>query len=178
MPRDVLPNPGLRWYVVAVETRRELYARENLRELGFDVYLPMVTEVVRHARSSHEERRPMFGGYLFVRFDQAIGGWEKIYSTRGVVGVVQGAGCLGWVPDDICQALMIIERSAKRIQATIAAIGWLPKAGEAVRVNDPESPWAGLVGRVVAVKNAERVRLLLGALNVVIGVGQVERVPR
>lgn len=179
MPRDVIPNPGPRWYVVAVEPRRELYARENLKERGFDVYLPMVTEVVRHARSSHEEKRPMFGRYLFVRFDQAEPGWEKIYSTKGVVGIVQGAGCMGWVPDEVCQSLMVIERSSKTIRATIAAIkGWCPKAGETVRVSDPESPWQGLVGRVASVRNKERVGLLLGALNVVLDAAQVERLPR
>lgn len=164
-------NP--RWYVVAVETRREIYAKDNIEALGLSVYLPMVTEIIRHARAQHEEKRPMFNGYLFVRFCEATDHYAKLYSTRGVVGIVQGAGCFGWVPDPLVSSMMALEAAAVPLRAALAS-GWCPTPGNSVRVCT--GAWAGLVGRVVAVKGAERVRLLLGALNVVIGADQVAEV--
>lgn len=72
------------WFVVATKPNSEKTAEANLRQQGFDVFLPLIEKTRRHARRVDNVLRPIFPGYLFVQFDAAIMPWHSINGTIGV----------------------------------------------------------------------------------------------
>lgn len=81
----------LLWYVVDCQQGREYTARDNLREQGFEVYLPEYVRRVRHARRVQKVKRPLFHHYIFVEFDLEERAWRCINGTRGVRGIMCGS---------------------------------------------------------------------------------------
>lgn len=69
----------MRWYVIATKDRD--IAIENLRNMGFETYLPLLRVNDKRGVSRLVS---MFGGYMFVRFDIKADGWGRIWNTRGV----------------------------------------------------------------------------------------------
>lgn len=163
-----------RCHLVATEGKRERYAAAELGEAGFDTHLPLVLEPVRHGRRTIEERRPLFPGYVFAWFDpQADARWSEIYRTRGCIAPVRIAGALAALTDEQYEALRALEDA----DGIIRPQGKPPlrlAPGETVRVTG--GPWAGFLGEVLTMRGGERVRLLLGTLEVEMATRMVDRV--
>lgn len=77
-----------RWYVVQARSRQDMRAELNLRNQGFDIYLPRwrVERIYQGKRARHFE--PLFPNYLFVRLERWNDNWHWIRSTRGVLRLV------------------------------------------------------------------------------------------
>jgi transcriptional antiterminator RfaH len=162
-----------RWHLVATAPRRERYAAAELEQADFATHLPLVLEPVRHGRRTIDEHRPLFPGYVFVRFDPADGRWAVIYRTKGCIQPVRIAGALAALTAEQFDALCRLEDADGLIRhPRPVAVGLTP--GETVRV--VAGPWSGFLGQVLSMKGAERVRLLLGVLEVEMATGMVDRV--
>jgi transcriptional antiterminator RfaH len=166
---DAAADPA--WHAVAVEGHRERYARDNLLALELGVYLPRIEEQARHARRTYTVERPLFPGYLFVALDPTR--LSAVNTTRGVIGVLRSGGCLAPLKPGALAALRALEDTDGVIRPK-RALAERFRPGDKVRVTD--GVWGGLIGEVLTVKGAERVRLLLGALRAEIGAAQLERV--
>ena len=77
------------WYVVNTKTREESKASSNLKQQGFNTYLPRYKKTRRHARRIDTVLAPVFPKYLFVEFDMDNQNWSAINSTIGVVKLIQ-----------------------------------------------------------------------------------------
>ena len=81
------------WYCVYTKAAAEMWARTNLWERGFEVYLPLSRKRRRHARRLVVAPAPLFPRYLFVRADLEERGARAIGFARGVSHLVAfGAG--------------------------------------------------------------------------------------
>ncbi|MBV8165225.1 MAG: hypothetical protein JO021_00440 [Alphaproteobacteria bacterium] len=163
-----------RWHLITTEPQRERYAAGELGHEGFFTYLPLVLEPVRRGRRTILDRRPLFPGYVFTAFDVADAArWGKIQRTKGCVAPVRIAGALAALTSAQYDALRALEdpdgviRLAQPVPVRL-------HAGEQVRVN--AGPWSGFLGKVLATKGGERVRLLLGALEIEMASRMVDRV--
>ena len=76
------------WYAVYTQARMEKWARSNLWERDFEVYLPQYSRQRRHARKTDWVSAPLFPRYLFVAADPDAPGRRSINSAPGVVSVV------------------------------------------------------------------------------------------
>lgn len=74
----------LAWYAVYTKARIENWARSNLWERNFEVYLPQYRKQRRHARKKDWVAVPLFPRYLFVRADLEVGDGRRIANTSGV----------------------------------------------------------------------------------------------
>jgi len=74
--------------VVQASSGSEHLAAAEIRALGIDVYLPEFVQRIRHARKSRLVRKALFQGYLFVQFDWDDAQWPRIFSRRGVTGMI------------------------------------------------------------------------------------------
>jgi transcriptional antiterminator RfaH len=94
------------WYAAYTQPQKERWARSNLWELGFDVYLPEYLTVRRHARRVENVSRPLFPRYLFVAapagtmFKPA-----QAATARGVVDLVRMGRDAPSVPDRVIDEL-------------------------------------------------------------------------
>jgi transcriptional antiterminator RfaH len=65
-----------RWYVVHTQARQEARAEVNLRRQDFEVWLPMIRCVRRHARKVDSTFAPLFPRYFFIRLDLTSQPWR------------------------------------------------------------------------------------------------------
>jgi Transcription termination factor nusG len=82
--QDCGSHSGLRWYCLQHKPGLHDTARKELTRQGFDAWSPLRRITIRHARKATEALRPVFPGYLFVRFDVDRHPWRAIVHTRGV----------------------------------------------------------------------------------------------
>ena len=76
------------WCVIQTQPNKEFIAKTNLLLQGFDVYLPQIKKIRRHARKVDEVLAPLFPRYLFVGLDLARDAWRSLNGTRGVSHVL------------------------------------------------------------------------------------------
>jgi transcriptional antiterminator RfaH len=72
------------WCVAHTQPLRELIAKQNLLDQGFEVYLPRFKKICKHARKTEEKLIPLFPRYIFVGLDSDLTNWRSINGTRGV----------------------------------------------------------------------------------------------
>lgn len=74
----------MQWCVAQTQPLRESLAEQQLRQQGFDVYLPRIQKKRRHARREEVVKAPLFPRYLFVGVDSDADPWRSINGTWGV----------------------------------------------------------------------------------------------
>ena len=78
------PSDTRAWYIVQFKPNSHKIAVRNLRQQGFETFLPM-HEVTRRTTSTFEAViRPLFAGYMFVACDTEKAPWRQINSTYGI----------------------------------------------------------------------------------------------
>ena len=68
-----LPCPDLAWYAIYTQTSRERMARDQIRQLDIEAFLPSYTRLSRWGVRGDvvKVEAPLFPGYMFARFDAA-----------------------------------------------------------------------------------------------------------
>ena len=66
----------MNWYAVQTLPNRENLAVSHLERQGFDVWLPRIERIIRHARQTKRVWRPLFPGYLFINLDLEKARWR------------------------------------------------------------------------------------------------------
>lgn len=95
-----------KWYVAQLKPNGHAKATANLNKQGFETFMPMRRKTVRHARQSRDVLRPIFPGYLFIRFGAERSDWRKINSTFGVSSLISFEKALpAVVPDKLMEGL-------------------------------------------------------------------------
>ena len=142
------------WYVALLKPNGFERAVANLTRQGFETFMPMQRKTVRHARQLTNVFRPVFSGYLFIRFGKNRSDWRKINSTFGVSRLVSFEKS---IPAAVPQALI------NGLQARCDAKNCLQppddlRIGEQVRM--VSGAFAGFVGEVEKLIGDDRIRLL------------------
>jgi len=156
--RGLFPLSAL-WYVVNTQARKERIASDNLRRQGYEVFLPVLSKTVRHARSIRLAFEAYFPGYLFVRFDIASQRWRPIESSMGVLRLIKAGTRPTPAPVGLVESL--IERSGPEGLLRLEPEELQP--GQVVRIT--KGPFADSLAVVDRASGAERVRVLLTLLG-------------
>lgn len=147
-----------RWYIVQTRARAEEKAVVNLRNQGFEVYLPQYSKTRRHARRVEHIKAPLFPRYLFVKFDETVERWRSINGTYGVSGLVSFGDEPASVPSEI-----IAEIQSREDDNGLISIAKNFKVGEALKIVD--GALSGCVGLFAEIADDKRVILLLQLLG-------------
>ncbi len=119
------------WHVVHCLAREEQRAFANLRQQGFEPYLPVYEARRAHARKVELVRRPLFPRYLFVRFDASTVQWRTINGTFGVHHLI----CSGDRPIPVSSSVIEAIRSREDDRGVVTLDPASPfVAGQAVRI--------------------------------------------
>lgn len=147
------------WYVVHTQPRAEETAARNLDRQGFEAFLPLYRRQIRHARRRLEVRRPLFPGYLFVRFDPATCRWRSINGTVGVRYLLGDRTRPIAVPEPVIEA--ILARADEGGEVTMLS---KPLArGQSVQLVD--GPFAECTALFEEIRDDMRVTILLSVLG-------------
>jgi len=104
------------WFVIKAKPHKELLAKTNFEQQGFQVYLPLIEKIRRHARKTETIVKPFFPGYLFIHLSVAEQRWETISSTRGAVGPVRFGDSIPAVPDKVIDSFRSLEDEKNLLQ--------------------------------------------------------------
>src|SRR5690606_4437557 len=95
----------IRWYAAYTQPQAETRAARELRQQGFDAFLPLCRRLRRHARRTETVLRPLFPRYLFLAMDVERQRWRSVNGTRGVAQLVRQGDRPAPIPSGIIEAL-------------------------------------------------------------------------
>ncbi|MDV4144311.1 transcription termination/antitermination protein NusG [Shimia sp. FJ5] len=145
---------GKSWFLAQIKPNCARVAEKNLAQQGFATFLPMQEQTRQTASRFITTLRPLFPGYIFVRFDTAKGLWRKVNSTYGITRLVSLRGTPTAVPDEVVSELMVrCDDQGKLVPIADFA------PGDRVSVN--KGPFADFVAEVETVCPDQRVWLLM-----------------
>jgi len=127
------------WYAVWTRFRHEQLVCRELTAKGIETFLPTFTQMSRWSDRTKRIERPLFPGYCFVRFEDAV--LPRVVAGAGVVAVLSNAGRPVEIPLEEIDALQRLVASGLEYGPCSALV-----AGSRVRVVN--GPLAGIVGRL------------------------------
>lgn len=74
----------MKWYLIQTKPNSHLTASKNLKQQGFEVFLPLISKTTRTTKKFASKIVPLFPGYLFLGCSSDTISWKSINATRGV----------------------------------------------------------------------------------------------
>jgi transcriptional antiterminator RfaH len=146
------------WIVVHTHVHAEAKAEQHLERQGYEVYLPKYKKTRRHARRLETVTRPLFPGYLFVRYDVETTCWRPIQSTVGVRHLIRAGDTPVLAPDWVVDGLKGRQNSDGLVEINTPLV-----KGERVRI--ASGPLCNNVGVFDSADDNDRVIVLLDLLG-------------
>lgn len=147
-----------RWYVVHTRSHNESRALFHLRQQGFRTFCPFTRKTIRHARKVESRLAPLFPNYLFLNLAIEQERWRSVNGTFGVARIIMQDEHPQPVPVGVIEALL------SRADGE-GAIDFSPqfRVGQIVKLK--EGPFTDFVGRLEALDEQGRVRVLLDLMG-------------
>lgn len=147
-----------RWFVAQCKPNAVKIAEINLKNQGFNVFMPMLRGTERKERGFEQKTSPLFPGYIFIELNPDLGPWRKINNTRGILRIVRVGAEPSVVPHKIITMLMERCDDMGFIQNTRQFA-----VGERAKV--ALGPFSGLVATITKVDTKSRIYILLDILG-------------
>ena len=94
------------WFVLQFKSNSHHQATKNLNRQGFETFLPLHDHTSRKLSRFVNTSKPLFPGYMFIRFDRTKPEWHKINNTYGVSRLVTYNSILKSIPTGFVEGLM------------------------------------------------------------------------
>ena len=94
------------WFILQFKPNAHHKAVKNLNRQGFETFLPLHDTTLRKLSRFINTSKPLFPGYMFVKFDQTKSEWYKINNTYGVSRLVTFSSILKSIPTSFVDSLM------------------------------------------------------------------------
>lgn len=142
------------WYILQFKPNAHHLTVKNLNQQGYETFLPLSKSSSRKTSRFINSVRPLFPGYMFIKFDKEINGWHKINNTYGVSRLITFNSALKPIPS------IIIDNLMKRcnLSGELVSIDQL-KHGDQVKVSN--GPFANFIATVEKYESDQRVWILM-----------------
>ena len=117
------------WFILQFKSNSHHLAAKNLTRQGFEIFLPLHETTSRRLSRFINTSKPLFPGYMFIRFDRAESEWHKINNTYGVSHLITFNSILKSIPTifvdhlmkryDLSGKLLPIQKLKKGDQVTV-----------------------------------------------------------
>jgi len=151
------------WFAVQTRYRYEQRVASDLTSKGVENYLPLLREVHAWKDRRKSLEVPAFGGYLFVRLDEAQCNRVRVLETVGVVRLLGHHGGFDPVPDREIESLRLSLGSGKPCMRH-------PYLSAGTLLSIEHGPLKGLEGRLVRSANALRVVVCVASVGQAVAV--------
>ena len=94
------------WFILQFKSNSHHIAAKNLNRQGFETFLPLHETTSRRLSRFINTSKPLFPGYMFIKFDKAESKWHKINSTYGVSRLITFNSHLKSIPTKFVDSLM------------------------------------------------------------------------
>jgi transcriptional antiterminator RfaH len=111
MTQNKTQDNQYQWFAIRTKPHQEDVAKVNYQRQHYEVYLPVMQVVRKHARKKTKVLRPFFPGYLFLHLIGSQANWYAIGNTRGSIGAVCFGNHYQPVPDWMIDGLKAKEEN-------------------------------------------------------------------
>ena len=94
------------WFILQFKSNSHHQASKNLNRQGFETFLPLHDTTSRKLSRFISTAKPLFPGYMFVKFDRAESDWHKINNTYGVSCLITFNSILKSIPTIFVDSLI------------------------------------------------------------------------
>lgn len=146
------------WFILQFKSNSHHIAAKNLNRQGFETFLPLHDTTSRRTSRFINTSKPLFPGYMFIKFDRAESVWHKINSTYGVSRLITFNSILKSIPTTFVDNLMKRYDLSGRL---------LPihkfKKGDQVTVF--KGPFANFIATIETYESEQRVWVLMDLMG-------------
>lgn len=155
-------DPSLKWYVVYTKTLTEKKVADRLRQMEWEVYLPLFTTIRQWSDRKKKLEKPLINSVVFVHCTEPD--LQKLYTVPSVAGVLRQGGKAAVVKDHEIQNLRILLQQVGASELEPIAL----EPGTPIEVT--RGPFKGIIGTAVQVLNTLRVIIEIKQLGVAFSV--------
>jgi transcriptional antiterminator RfaH len=94
------------WFILQFKPNSHHQASKNLTRQGFETFLPLHDITSRKLSRFVNTSKPLFPGYMFIKFDRSESEWYKINNTYGVSRLITFNSLLKSIPTKFVDSLM------------------------------------------------------------------------
>ena len=149
---------SLAWFLAQIKPNARKIAERHLARQKFETFLPLIEQTVRQNGRFVQSHKPLFPGYIFIRFDTGKGSWRSINSTQGITKLVS----FGQVPAPVPDSLITQLRTRCDQDGVIAPAPDL-NVGDNVTVT--QGPFSDFMAEVLDMDEDQRVWLLIDLMG-------------
>ena len=146
------------WFILQFKSNSHHLAAKNLNRQGFETFLPLHDTTSRRTSRFINTSKPLFPGYMFIKFDKAESEWHKINNTYGVSRLITFNSILKSIPTSFVDSLMKRYDSSGKL---------LPiqklKKGDQVKVL--KGPFANFIATVETYETEQRIWILMDLMG-------------
>jgi transcriptional antiterminator RfaH len=146
------------WFILKFKSNSHHLAAKNLNRQGFETFLPLHDTTSRRLSRFVNTSKPLFPGYMFVKFDRAESAWHKIDNTYGVSHLITFNSVLKSVPTIFVNHLM------KRYDLLGKLIP-IKKLNKGDRVTVLKGPFTSFIATVENYESDQRIGILMDLMG-------------
>ena len=146
------------WFILQFKSNSHHLAAKNLTRQGFETFLPLHDTTSRRLSRFMHTSKPLFPGYMFIRFDRSETEWHKINNTYGVSRLITFNSILKSIPTTFVDSLMM----RYDLSGKLLPIKKLKK-GDQVRVLT--GPFADFIATVETYEADHRIWILMDLMG-------------
>jgi len=146
------------WFILQFKANSHLLAAKNLNRQGFETFLPLHNTTSRKLSRFINTSKPLFPGYMFIKFDKAESQWHKINNTYGVSRLITFNSLLESIPTKFVDSLM----KRYNLSGKLLPIQKLKK-GDQVKIL--EGPFANFIANIEKYETDQRICILMDLMG-------------
>ena len=146
------------WFILQFKPNSHHQAAKNLIQQGFEIFLPLNNITTRKLSRFVNTSKPLFPGYMFIRFNKSESEWHKINNTYGVSRLITFNSLLKSIPTKFVDSLM------KRYDSSGKLIP-IQKLKEGDRVKILKGPFADFIASVENYESEQRIWVLMDLMG-------------
>ena len=146
------------WFILQFKSNSHHIAAKNLNRQGFETFLPLHETTSRRLSRFINTSKPLFPGYMFIRFDKAESEWHKINSTYGVSRLITFNSILKSIPTTFVEGL-------KRRYDLSGKLLPIQKLKKGDQVTVLTGPFANFIATVEKYESDQRIWILMDLMG-------------
>ena len=146
------------WFILQFKPNSHHQATKNLTRQGFEVFLPLHDTTSQKLSRFINTSKPLFPGYMFIRFDRAGSEWHKINNTYGVSRLITSNSKLKPIPTIFIDNLMMRYDLSGRLLPVEKL-----KKGDQVRIL--KGPFADFIATIETYTTEQRIWILMDLMG-------------
>ena len=146
------------WFILQFKSNSHHQAAKNLNQQGFQTFLPLHVITSRKLSRFINTSKPLFPGYMFIKFDRAESDWHKVNNTYGVSRLLTFNSILKPIPTKFVDSLM------KRYDSSGKLIP-IEKLKNGDQVMVLKGPFANFIATVEKYEDDQRIWVLMDLMG-------------